>query len=95
MRADAGRLKLAELSASLGAGVLGAGMGVLLGAYLAGLALPILAIGLALHAWGMVDKHRLERGEVAVWWSTALYWLCWIGLAGFAVYALARLAGAT
>lgn len=40
----ASRLKLAELTSSLGAGVLGAGIGVLLAAWLGGLALPILAV---------------------------------------------------
>lgn len=86
------RLKLAELSSALGAGVLGLGAGVLLENPLRGLGLPILVVGLALHAWGMTDKHRIEASVDAarVWWSTALYWACWLGLGAVAVYALTR-----
>jgi len=88
--ATARRLRLAELSSGLGAGVLGLGIGVLTAAYLQGLALPILIAGLFLHAWGMADKHRLEvkHGAPRVWWSTLLYWICWgllVALAGYTV----------
>lgn len=86
----ASRLKLAELTSSLGAGVLGAGIGVLLATWLDGLALPILAVGLLLHAWGMRDKHALEAGVVQPVWSSALYWACWLILAALALYAIAR-----
>ena len=82
------RLRLAELSSSVGAGVLGVGIGVLASSYLEGLGLPVVAAGLLLHAWGMADKHRLEtkRGSPRIWWSTALYWICWAGLAAIASY---------
>jgi hypothetical protein len=32
----------------------------------------------------MIDKHRLETqaGFPDVWWSTVLYWICWVLLAG-------------
>jgi hypothetical protein len=90
----ASRLKLAELTSSLGAGVLGAGIGILLAGYLGGLGLPVLVLGLVLHAWGMRDKHALEAGAPQVWWSTALYWICWVALAGLVVYAVARAMGA-
>lgn len=86
------RLKLAELTSSLGAGVLGFGGGVLLANELGGRGIPLLVVGLALHAWGMTDKHRIEaRGEVVrAWWSTALYWVCWVGLIAIAVHAVLR-----
>lgn len=84
------RIKLAELTSSLGAGVLGAGIGVLLAAWLGGLALPILAIGLVMHAWGMRDKHALEAGAEQPSWATALYWACWLILAALALYAIVR-----
>ena len=87
---SAERLKLAELASSLGAGVLGGGIGVLLAGYLAGLGLPILVLGLVMHAWGMRSKHALEAGAPQPWWSTALYWICWAALGALAVYAVAR-----
>ncbi len=48
----------------------------------------MLITGVFLHAWGMFDKHRLERGSAvhAPWWSTALYILCWTALLLLAVY---------
>jgi hypothetical protein len=84
------RLRLAELSSSLGAGVLGLGIGVLISASVAGLGWPILVVGLVLHAWGMADKHRIEakQGAPRVWWSTLLYWLCWVALAAIVSYAV-------
>ncbi len=87
---EAQRLRVAELTSGVGAGIIGAGIGVLLAGYLAGLALPILAVGLLLHAWGMRDKHALEAGAAHVWWSNTLYWICWLALAGLALYAIAR-----
>jgi hypothetical protein len=71
-------LKRAELLSSVGAGGIGAGVGLLLAAHVARYALPILFVGLLCHAWGMFRKHRLERGEVdAPGWVEAMYWLCW------------------
>jgi len=85
------RLRVAELTSSLGAGVLGLGIGVLAASSLGGLGWPILAAGLLLHAWGMTDKHRIEttQGAPRVWWSTLLYWICWgflIVLAAFTAW---------
>jgi hypothetical protein len=48
----------------------------------------VLLAGLLTHAFGMWDKHRLEirtggdRGP----WVLALYWICWLMLAGLVVY---------
>jgi hypothetical protein len=76
-----GRLRLAELTSSVGAGVLGLGLGLLLGRSLP-ISGVVLLVGLGLHVWGMFDKHRLESGVVAeTWWSKAAYWTCWILLA--------------
>lgn len=44
----------------------------------------------ALHAWGMRDRHGLEAGAQQAWWSSALYWMCWLALAGLALYIVAR-----
>jgi transcription elongation factor len=68
---------------------------VLLAAWLGGLALPILAIGLVMHAWGMRDKHALEAGAPQPAWASLLYWACWVILAGLAVYAIARIVAAS
>jgi hypothetical protein len=85
-------MKLAELSSAVGAGVLGIGIGVLLSTWLRAFAVPVLLVGLLMHAWGMTDKHRLEEAAAMrrPGWSTALYWLCWLGLVGVVVAAIAR-----
>ena len=88
----ASRLKLAELTSSFGAGVLGAGIGALFAGWLDGLGLPILAVGLLLHAWGMRDEHALEAGRDQPMWAVMLYWACWVILGALAFYALARVA---
>jgi hypothetical protein len=86
------RLRFAELSSSLGAGVTGFGLGVLASSYVVGLGVPILVSGLLLHAWGMLDKHRIEtkHGAARVWWSTLLYWICWAVLAIIVVFIVRR-----
>jgi hypothetical protein len=90
MTAATSRAKLADLSSSVGAGVLGIGIGALLAPWMRVAAVPVLALGLLMHAWGMTDKHRLETAERMPRWSTALYWVCWIGLAVMAVGVIAR-----
>ena len=76
------RVKRAELLSSLGAGVLGAGLALLLPNLLAPYAIPILLLGLISHAVGMSQKHGLEQQDevVRVWWADALYWFCWLAL---------------
>lgn len=87
-RAHTARVKRAELLSSVGAGVLGAGLALLLAAVLRPYALAILLVGLAAHAWGMYRKHQLERRAPAtrLWWSEALYVLCWLALAALAFW---------
>ncbi len=86
------RVKRAELLSSLGAGVLGAGIALLLPSQLAPYAIPILLLGLISHAVGMSQKHGLEqKGEVArVWWAEVLYWLCWLALAALLILIVVR-----
>jgi hypothetical protein len=74
-----GRLKRAELASGVGAGVLGMGLGILLSEKLRHYIIPVLAIGILLHGWGMFAKHNLEKDSEApdVWWSVILYWVCW------------------
>ena len=86
------RVKKAELLSSIGAGVLGAGIALLLANQLASYAVPILLLGLISHAAGMFQKHGLEQqGEVfRVWWVEALYWFCWLGLAALLLFVIVR-----
>jgi hypothetical protein len=80
----ASRLKRAELASSLGAGLLGAGLGILVAPYIADLALLVLVVGALMHGWGMYDKRAIERdlGRPEASWMKALYWLCWAVLTG-------------
>jgi hypothetical protein len=65
----ASRLKMAELTSSVGAGILGAGIGILIASLARGVVLPLIGLGIALHLWGMVEKHRAERGTAQPVWS--------------------------
>ena len=73
-------LKRADLLASVRAGVLGAGLALVLTDYLRAYAVPLLIVGLVSHAWGMYAKHRLElrEGQLPERW---MGWLC-TGAAG-------------
>jgi len=85
------QVKRAELLSSLGAGILGAGIGLLLANTLAGYAPLILLLGLVAHSIGMFKKHQLEQGgQVRIWWVDALYWLCWLALAVLLIYIITR-----
>jgi len=76
-------MKLAELTSGAGAFVLGVGLGALFSRWFVAAAGPIAVAGLVMHAFGMWDKHRLERAAPAgrSAWVTALYWACWLLLA--------------
>jgi len=88
------RQKQVELAASGGAGLLGAGIGVLFASWLRPAGVLLLVVGAVLHGWGMLVRHRLERrGHTALpRWSVALFWLCWLVLLGLAAYLLRPLA---
>ena len=83
-----GQIKRAELLSSLGAGVLGAGIALLLTNLLATYAIPILLLGLVSHTIGMSRKHSLEGdgNSSRVWWVEAFYWFCWVALAALLLY---------
>ena len=90
MKSSAQNLKRAELLSSVGAGVLGGGLALLVGAKIAPYALLVVIVGLVMHGGGMYEKHRLERASSTrtIWWAEALYWACWLGLVGLAAYIL-------
>ena len=86
MTPEASRRKRAELAGSTGAGVLGAGVGALLAQWAAPYGLLLILVGVLMHGWGMLERHRLEVGVKIPLWSTALYWLCWMVLAVLAIW---------
>ena len=76
-------MKRADLTSASGALVLGVGLGALLARSIGTIAGPITVLGIAMHAFGMWDKHRLEAqsGVQNPTWIVALYWVCWLLLA--------------
>lgn len=86
------RLKVAELTSGVGALVLGVGLGALFPQWFTPAAGVIALAGVITHAFGMWDKHRLEgqAHAVAVPWVTALYWVCWLLLAGVVAFLFVR-----
>jgi hypothetical protein len=90
MYAISQREKLAQLTSSIGAGILGVGIGAMIARPLAGLEGVVIAVGLILHLWGMVDNHRAERGSPQPSWATVTYWACWIGLVALIGIVIAR-----
>jgi hypothetical protein len=86
------RLKLAELTSGIGALVLGVGLGALFPQWFAPAAGLITLAGVVAHAFGMWDKHRLEAQIHAesTPWVGALYWVCWLMLAGVVIFVVVR-----
>ena len=82
------RVKRAETTSAFGAGILGAGIALLLARWVQPFAVPLLFLGVVMHAWGMYDKHRLDAGSdsIRIWWVEALYWGCWIALVALGIY---------
>lgn len=86
------RIKKAELLSSMGAGVLGGGITLLLAKFLTPYAIPILLIGLISHAAGMSRKHELEgqSQSIRLGWAEALYWFCWLALVALLLFIVIR-----
>ena len=81
----------AALLSAVGAGVAGAGVGVLFAGALARYALWLLGLGVLAHVVGMIGKRRAERRRSyrAAPWEQVAYWSCWVALAGLAIHVLA------
>jgi len=85
--APGGAAKGAELASGLGAIVLGAGLALVLPAWLRDYALPLLIGGILVHGVGMTLKYRLEsRDGPPLWWERTLFWLCWLCLGALGVW---------
>ena len=82
------RLKLAELTSGVGALVLGIGLGAFFARWIGPAAGIVAVAGVIAHAFGMWGKHRLEAQTPADRSPavTALYWVCWLMLAGVIVF---------
>ena len=82
------RVKLAELTSGVGALVLGIGLGALFATWIGPTAGFVTLAGLAVHAFGMWDKHRIEKRTEADAdrLVLTLYWVCWLMLGGVVVY---------
>jgi hypothetical protein len=79
--------KGAELASALGAIVLGAGLALVMPAWLRSYALLLLFGGALVHGAGMTLKYRLEnRDGPPLWWERALFWLCWACLAALGLW---------
>ena len=78
------RLHIAEMTTSVGALVLGIGLGAFIASSLRDLAVGVFFVGLALHAWGMWDQHHIETrlASPEPVWARAMFWGCWIMLVG-------------
>lgn len=87
-----GRVKRVELLVSVGAGVLGAGIGALFSSVLGSTGMALVAVGAAMHAVGMWHRHRLDLAADAALptWASVSYWGCWVVLALLAGYTLLR-----
>jgi len=86
------RMKRAQTTSAVGAGLLGGGIALLLPDYLKTYAVMVGALGLLMHAWGMYDNHRLQalEDDTRVWWAELLYWACWLALVMLVVYVVMR-----
>jgi hypothetical protein len=75
-------VRFAETTSSIGAGLLGIGLGVLFTRYLNAFGIVFLLLGALMHGWGMLDMRRMEisSGQKRPLWSTLLFWICWLSL---------------
>jgi hypothetical protein len=76
------RRKKADMASVIGAAILGGGLGALAAQYvnLSSSAVALVVVGIVMHAWGMLERHRLDTVASQVWWAEALYWACWLAI---------------
>ena len=80
----------ASLLSTIGAGVAGAGIGILLANPLAGAGWPLLVAGLIAHGVGMIGNRRAQasQGYRPGRMEGLAYWSCWAGIAALLGYAI-------
>ena len=84
-----GAIKSAELLGTMGALVLGVGLGLALAPFApGGASWTLLLIGAAAHSIGMWWKHRLERRAGITAWFELLYVACWTVIAALGLVLL-------
>ena len=87
--------QLYQSASSLGAGILGLGLGILVSRWLGAWTPFLIAAGLFIHGWGMYKLHY--RGSAS--WSKLPGWLkisvgvCWLVLAGLLGWLLVKIFG--
>jgi hypothetical protein len=87
-------VKAAELTSSLRAIILGAGIALFGPDFLREHAGSLLLVGMLVHASGMTLKYRLEaRERPPVVWERALFLLCWVMLLALAAWLALKVAG--
>ena len=76
------RRKRADLASVIGAAILGGGLGALATRYvgLSSSAVGLVVVGIVMHAWGMLERRRLDAPAPRIWWVEALYWACWLAI---------------
>lgn len=84
------RWKQLELLSGLGAGILGAGMALMLVQWLQPFALPLLMVGIVSHGWAMLAKKRVERqaNMQQPTWAKVAEWACWVMIVGMIAYVI-------
>ena len=81
-------MRKAELLSTMGAGVLGAGLVLLLERWVGGAGVHLLVVGIVMHGVGMYRRRKLEAQSdpVRPVWEEFLYWGCWVLLAAIAAW---------
>ena len=76
------RRKRADVASVVGAALLGGGLGAIVARYadLGRSAVALVVVGIVMHAWGMLERRRLDTTAARVWWAEVLYWACWLAI---------------
>ena len=83
-----GRMKRVELLVSVGAGVLGVGLGAVFASIFGSIGAALIVLGVTMHGTGMWQRHQLDLTTNAALptWTSVLYGGCWLALAVLAGY---------
>lgn len=89
------RIKRMEILSGVGAGAIGFGLGLLVPSGIGSIGAFVLFVGIAMHAYGMYQKHALQAAEGAELprWALIVEWVCWLLLAALLLVAVILLMG--